>query len=244
MIDQKTIFAIDAGNTSVKIGVFKNGTLDEIVRVQDSDIQTITGLVQENLNSVCIVSSVLKPDFLELLKKNVSDLFIVDHQTSLPFDLDYKTPQTLGIDRICNAAAMFALKKSEKAVSIDIGTCIKFDLLSQNKYVGGSISPGIQLRYNALNDYTANLPRLNTKDSIDLVGKSTYESIHSGVINGIETEITGTILRYIHQFGSDLTFFVTGGDAEHFDFDGKNNIFVDKNLTLKGLYQIYLHNAH
>ena len=94
-----------------------------------------------------------------------------------------------------------------------------------------------------MNDYTANLPLLDTKDSCELIGKSTHESIHSGVMNGIKAEIDQLIERYREE-NKDLTFFVTGGDAQFFDFGGKNDIFVNENLTLIGLYQIYLFNAH
>ena len=94
-----------------------------------------------------------------------------------------------------------------------------------------------------MNDYTANLPLLDSKEATTLIGKSTHESIHSGVMNGVKAEIDQIIERYRQEIGG-LTFFVTGGDAQFFDFGGKNDIFVNENLTLIGLYQIYLFNAH
>ena len=108
--------------------------------------------------------------------------------------------------------------------------------------MGGSIAPGIDLRYKSLNDYTGKLPLISNKLNTQLVGNDTKSSIHSGVINGINAEINGLIEMYSEQF-SGLTFFMTGGDARYFDIDSKNDIFADENLTLIGLYEIYQQNA-
>ena len=135
------------------------------------------------------------------------------------------------------------MNKNHASVSIDIGTCIKFDFVDENgNYKGGSISPGIDLRYKTLNDYTGNLPLVNDKSKTELVGNSTINSIKSGVLNGIQAELNHFIYLYSKEY-QDLTFFVTGGDAVYFDFPLKNNTFVDENLTLKGLYKIYVFNA-
>jgi type III pantothenate kinase len=133
--------------------------------------------------------------------------------------------------------------KTKYAVSIDVGTCIKFDLVScEEGYLGGSISPGIRLRYQSLNDYTGKLPLLSNKTSVDIVGTDTELSMQSGVINGIKAEINGVMDQYRSQYSS-LTFFMTGGDAKYFDIHTKNDIFADENLTLSGLYEIYKYNA-
>jgi len=187
------------------------------------------------------VLSAEKTTILKNLFKSIHELTI---HSILPIDLNYLTPDTLGMDRICNAAAIVGLNQYKNSLSIDIGTCVKFDFVSaKGVYQGGSISPGIQLRYKALNDYTDNLPLLKYNGQIALIGKNTHESIHSGVINGISGEINNLMQRYTEEY-EDLTFFMTGGDAKYFDFHRKNNIFVDENLTLKGLFYIYLLNAH
>ena len=113
---------------------------------------------------------------------------------------------------------------------------------SNREYLGGSISPGIDLRYKSLNDYTGNLPLLSNKSTTKLVGEDTNMSIQSGVINGINAEINGFMSSYAEQF-DDLTFFVTGGDASFFELHSKNDIFANENLTLLGLFEIYRHNA-
>jgi type III pantothenate kinase len=188
---------------------------------------------------VSVASSNLTERMLELFP----GIFNMESQCKIPFLVSYETPHTLGLDRLCNAAALASKLDLGYKVGIDIGTCIKFDVLDQNNnYLGGSIAPGIRLRYKSLNDYTANLPLLDEKGHLPLIGKNTTSSIQSGVINGIQAEIDGLIAKYEAEYHG-LTFFVTGGDALCFDFAGKNNIFVDENLTLKGLEIIYSLNA-
>ncbi len=244
MVKKNTVFVVDAGNTAVKIGVFENGELIENHRFEKNTFAEILKL-QERFNfPPSILSSVLNSVATNTLRHQLEKCLLVDYSMNFPINLNYKTPETLGIDRICNAIACATEKPNYSVVSIDIGTCIKFDFVDDtNTYQGGSISPGIALRFKSLNDYTANLPLLKEISKINTVGKSTVESILSGVMNGIQAEINGMMQNYQDEFG-DLTFFMTGGDLQYFDFPVKNNIFVDYNLTLKGLYQIYLRNAH
>ena len=233
------IQVLDAGNTRVKLAVFENDTLLE-VRPFDNRTALLNFL---NKNEKIVLSSVVDDAFLEDLKKKTSDIFQIHAKLILPFELKYKTPETLGIDRICNVAAINSLKSFGNRLCVDIGTCIKFDFLDENQsYLGGSISPGINLRYKALNSFTVKLPLLEPTTSVDLIGDSTTTAIHSGVQNGMQAEINGVIYRYQQKF-NDLTIFITGGDAHYFDFEQKNNIFADENLTLKGIFELYKLNA-
>lgn len=242
-MDNSNVIAIDAGNTSIKIGVFHDGKLLEVNRISINELEPYLNKNKGICFNPCVVSSVVENELTNTLSHHFDHLLVIDHQSKLPFKSDYETFQTLGIDRICNVAALSKLSPGTNVVSVDIGTCIKFDFLKENgHYAGGSISPGLHLRYKSLNDYTANLPLLQNTKKTPLVGNSTKSSIHSGVYNGMMNEILGMIHSYEQQFG-DLTFFVTGGDAVYFDLAGKNNIFADENLTLKGLYYLYTLNA-
>jgi len=244
MLENKKVMVLDAGNSAIKIALFENGEIIEIHRFSSNEISEINSYYQSQNKPDCIISSVLTKERTFEIYRNLQNVLLVDQKTPLPIHIEYKTPETLGIDRICNAVAMAAMKANYRSVSIDIGTCIKFDVVNEKGvYLGGSISPGIQLRYKSLNDFTANLPLLNFTNKTGLIGQTTNESIHSGVINGMQSEITQMIKRYQEEY-EDLTFFMTGGDMQYFDIPRKNNIFVDENLTLKGLYQIYLFNAH
>ena len=239
---ENQVLAIDAGNTSVKVGLFQNGELTEIRRFTLNDLDELEKWSIELKCEKVIVSTVLTSEDTAKITSRFNKPLVISNETPLFFKLIYNS-KALGIDRICNAAFMASKSEREYTVTIDIGTCIKFDLFHANEgYLGGSIAPGIALRYKSLNDYTGNLPLLSNKTRTKLVGNDTFSCIHSGVINGIHAEIQGITDQYVKGF-EDLTFFVTGGDASFFDIHSKNDIFADENLTLKGLFEIYKYNA-
>jgi len=236
------IYVIDAGNTNIKLGCFENEQLVRVERFEHNQITKIKDSIAASEPNALVISSVVA-------QKIASDLLsvkrgmVIDAHTKIPILNCYETPQTLGMDRLCNAVGVAKRMDSQFGVSIDIGTCIKFDIVSKTEgYLGGSISPGIDLRYRSLNAFTEKLPLLSNKSATLLVGNNTEASIISGVINGIKAEIERFVHYYESQF-SDLTFFVTGGDMAHFDIQSKNDIFAVENLTLHGLFEIYKHNA-
>lgn len=240
MRHENQVLVIDAGNTVIKLALFQD---EKLLNIQRVDVKQFDEFMQENSVRKTIISSVLSPEETTKISANFDSPIIVTCDTPLPINLNYKSKETLGIDRICNS--VFASKQINQgfAVTIDIGTCVKFDLVSADgEYLGGSISPGIGLRYKSLNDYTGNLPLLDDKSNTELVGTDTNSSIRSGVINGIKAEIHHLMELYSNKF-DDLTFFVTGGDARYFDIHSKNDIFAIENLTLYGLYEIYVFNA-
>lgn len=243
-MEKKQILAVDLGNSYVKIGCFINNELTEVKRVSWTDVLENDSLKKEIEKCEGIFSSVLSKEQNEDFKKRFPLLKQFDLEMNLPVSLHYNTPETVGKDRLCNAVGAWnQAGKNTNIVVVDVGTCIKLDVVTQDGvYEGGSISPGIRLRYQSLNDYTANLPLICETGKAELIGKSTKESMHSGVINGMQAEINGLIARYEQKYES-LTIFVTGGDAKYFDLETKNNIFANKNLTLEGLYQIYVFNV-
>ncbi len=239
MAQNVQFLAIDCGNTLIKIGLFLDGAISEVFRFLPNEIDEIKKLVELYPLASSAMVSVAKPEITSRILETFPKTLTVSCASVVPFNMCYETPGSLGLDRLCNAAALSKKPTNGYKVAIDIGTCVKFDVLdNQNNYLGGSISPGIALRYKSLNDYTANLPLLEAKDTLPLIGKNTISCMQSGVINGIQAEIDQFIAKYEKGYHG-LTFFVTGGDANSFDFAGKNNIFVDENLTLKGLEIIY-----
>jgi type III pantothenate kinase len=236
---QIDLYLIDAGNSLIKLGVCIKG---EIVSM--SSFNSLALLKQELEPHVPIaLSSVLNSIFKEDLKNVQNPVFWISHQVKLPFKINYLSPSTLGIDRICNIAAISKLNPFTPRLVIDIGTCIKFDFLNdKNEYEGGSISPGLKLRFKALNLFTDKLPLIEISEKVNLIGNSTESSMQSGVQNGMNAEIIGLILEYKAKY-TDLNVFVTGGDAHYFDLAQKNVIFADENLTLKGILEIYLLNV-
>ena len=146
------------------------------------------------------------------------------------------------VNRLALAAAASFYYPNKNVLIIDAGTCITYDLINaSNQYLGGGISPGIEMRYKSLNYYTSKLPLLDSKNDCELIGTNTKKSIQSGVINGVISEIDGIIRQYIMEF-DDLTVVLTGGDSEFLSIRLKNSIFANSNFIrrLKSLLQFNL----
>jgi type III pantothenate kinase len=170
---------------------------------------------------------------------------VLDHTTSLPFTNNYGSPQTLGRDRLAAAAGAVRQYPGSNVLAIDAGTCIKYDLVTADgKYLGGGISPGIEMRFRSLNTFTDKLPLLHRKDQAELLGTNTEGSIRSGVQHGAMEEVKGMIARY-SEGREGLKTVITGGDMDFFMslVSEKNAIFADPYLALKGLNFILEHNA-
>lgn len=233
------LYVIDAGNSRIKLGsCFKNNIIDI---EYFNDISFLLENIEQNIPIA--VSSVLNAEFKNNFQTNNNPVFWLNHQVKLPFKINYLNPETLGVDRICNVAALSKINNLSNRLSIDLGTCIKFDFLNaKNEYQGGSISPGLQLRFKALNLFTEKLPLIEPSTYVNLVGNSTKSSIQAGVHIGIEQEIIGLISCYQEKY-HDLKIYITGGDLNYFDLGQKKGIFADENLTLKGIIEIYKLNA-
>jgi type III pantothenate kinase len=234
---------IDIGNSFTKIYVFENNNILTSTRFENIQEKEIIVFLSKNKARFLITSSVKKiPIAIEALKNNL----ILNSTTSLPFQKNYQTPETLGNDRVALAAAAVLLYPNKNVLVIDAGTCITYDFVDKNKeYQGGAISPGLQMRFKSLNTFTAKLPLISTNENkeIKLIGKSTEESILSGVVNGIAHEIDGVINEYIKDY-KDLTVILTGGDTLYLKNQLKNEIFANLNLQATGLNHILNYNIN
>lgn len=235
------ILAIDIGNTLTKLAVFEGDKIVEVISEKEIKSADINTLVKNfDVQSIIVSSVADKNDLKELLKNH--NFLVLNHNTPIPLQLKYKTPETLGLDRI---AAVVAAKKmyAENVLVIDMGTCITYDFINaDNEYLGGGISPGFKMRFKALNTFTQKLPLINfDNNKLMLVGNSTESSIISGVYNGMKNEVNGIINNYLSQY-KNLKIVVTGGDRNLFDLEPKNRIFADEFLVLKGLNEILKYN--
>jgi type III pantothenate kinase len=230
-----TTIVIDAGNTRIKTAVFKGDRLQEVLYFGSDDWNLLKSFLLEYRFASAIVSSVRSEKDTKWILQLLHNPIRFNHTLELPIVNAYNSPETLGADRLANVVAAGKLAKGA-ALVVDIGTCIKFDIIDQSKtYIGGSISPGIQLRYKAMHEFTGTLPLLDDTSKSEWYGDSTAECMHVGVMKGIQAEID-QFIQFYHVKFPDLTIFVTGGDAHCFDFQIKNNIFVEQNLTLYGLF--------
>jgi type III pantothenate kinase len=240
------LITIDVGNSRIKVAVFEQDILLDLIVVDPNEALPFFSeiFIQYPKIEKALFSSVGKFDnhVLDFIQKQV-DTFVINQHTKFPFSNHYATPETLGIDRMVLAAGATLMFPNKNRLVIDAGTCVTYDFVDQdNQYFGGAISPGISLRYKSLNDYTENLPWLEKKEVDSLVGNSSEESIHSGIINGLTFEIDGFISQYFHKY-PDLTVILTGGDAEFLAKRLKNTIFAHSNFLSESLRLLstYIH---
>lgn len=239
---------IDIGNTFYKIYVFEGEDCQSFkTKNSNSAIHYINQLL-ENQTTIAdsIVSSVKsdKDSFFLFLKNTFNEIITFDRFVILPIDILYKTPQSLGKDRLAAVCGAVKLFPGKNLLIIDAGTAITYDFVEQGKaYVGGNISPGLTTRYKSLNTFTDNLPLLdiNYENNIFL-GQTSKEAIECGVQNGVLFEMETYICR-LKEKHPDLITIITGGDAFFFEKSLKNSIFVVENLTALGLKKILELNA-
>ncbi|WP_075591599.1 type III pantothenate kinase [Labilibacter marinus] len=240
---------IDEGNTFTKIGVFDKGDLIHSDSSKNPDKSLFSKLQQSFSIDQLIISSV-KTDYTKvndvLDKFNISNIntsHILNASSFLPIKNNYKTPHTMGKDRIAALVGGFKLYPSTPLLIIDSGTAITVDYLNENgTFLGGNISPGLQTRFNALHQNTEKLPLLNQHDHSPFMGLCTDEAIWSGVQNGILFEVEGYI-NHFNELNNSTKTILTGGDAYFFAKNLKNPIFVHLNLVLTGLNTILEYNA-
>ena len=238
---------IDVGNTRIKAAVFEQNTLVELfVFTKDVFLTEINFILNKfpkiKKLVVASVGNVEKEAFLSL--KSKAEIHFITHKSKFPFTNLYSTPTTLGIDRMVLASGAVLQHPNQNRLVIDMGTCITYDFIDENdNYLGGAISPGLRLRYESLHQYTAKLPLLTKNYPETFIGNSTQESIHSGVINGVASEIDGFIELYKTQYAKFI-IILTGGDAEFLAIRLKNTIFANSNFLLESLNQTFQYNQN
>ena len=235
---------IDIGNTRVKTAVFLNNEIiyNDSFSLRDLK-RTLKKITENYLIKNVIISSVggLKSSNLDFLHDKFKVLEL-DNTTKVPFINKYKTPNTLGVDRIALMAACSNQFSNQNVLVFDVGSCITYDFINdKNEYMGGGISPGIEMRYKSLNFYTAGLPKLNAPVIIPKQGDTTDNAIHLGVLNGVIFEIEG-VIRTFRAKNDKLTIVLTGGDTIFLAKNIKSTIFANPNFLLEGLNSILTYN--
>jgi type III pantothenate kinase len=236
---------IDIGNTRTKVGVFSGDKLLKKGILKKSwSIEDLEKWLGKRKAKYAVLSTTAGID--EKIEKALADNYEylrLTHKTALPINNLYKTPDTLGRDRLAVAVAATVVFPKKNCLIIDAGTCITYDFIDKNKiYRGGSITPGIEMRLKAMNAFTANLPLVARKKLSATIGNDTVTSIRTGAQHGATVEIDGNIRHYKALFGR-LQVLLTGGDANYFAKNLKNKIFVNQNLVLIGLNKILNYNV-
>ena len=236
------VLTIDVGNTNVKVAVFKQFNLLDKFVFQKNNFQNNFQIVFKKYpnHKKAVLSSVSLLDEKDIIwLKNQIEIIEINSNSVFPFINHYTTPNTLGIDRMVLAAGAVIEYPNQNILIIDAGTCVTYDFITNKKeYLGGAISPGLNMRYKALNDYTAKLPLLENNTPDNFIGNSTSQSIHSGVVNGLCYEIKGFISEFSVK-NEQFIIILTGGDAIFLANRLKSTIFADENFLLKSLHQLY-----
>jgi len=233
---------IDIGNTRAKMAVFEQDIILEIVYSENLQLEEIRDLTNRFSAIQSVILSAVK-DYSQAIDNFLKEQFQylkLNDTTPLPFVNLYKSPQTLGKDRMAIAAACGAMFPGENVLAIVAGTTVTYDIVNQKgEYFGGRISPGLAMRFRALHNFTDRLPLVHadTDTKIALIGSDTQQSIRSGVIGGLLAEMEGIIMQAGEVF-HPLKVVLGGGDYKYFDKRLKNNIFAAPNIVLAGLKEI------
>ena len=234
---------IDIGNSFAKVALFEQDKLVKTILREQVSFDLIRDCIKHNSPDAVILSSVKKEDILlyEFLYDTFPVFYHLTHKLPVPLKIDYRTPKTLGMDRLAAAIGASIEKPGMNLLIIDIGTAITIDFVgSDGVYRGGNISPGPNLRFQSLYRCTKKLPLVDKQGEIPSLGHDTLTAIRSGVINGIVRELDSYIDEY--KKNAKVFTFLTGGNTFYFESKLKNAIFADENLVLKGLNEIIRYN--
>ena len=231
---------VDIGNNFFKLGIFENSNLVFSFFEKNDKIDVEIEKIIHSYSKItsALISNVSSIKINDILNKLNIKIYELDSTFIFPFKLNYKTPESLGNDRLALAAAATILYPNSNNLVIDAGTCITIDFINNNNhFMGGSISPGVKMRYDSLNHYTANLPLLKNENNFNYPGDSTNASIHAGIIGGVSNEINGFI-KQINSRNDKVNVILTGGDAKILSKTLKITIFANQNFILEGLNSI------
>jgi len=230
---------LDFGNTRLKLALFENADLKEIIVLNNDPIIHLKQIIERYQPSASILSSVISHDIqIEELLQSKTHFHKLNHQSKLPFTIPVGKPETVGADRLAIAAASVFLFPKMNNLVIGLGSCITYNFINQShELIGGSISPGMEMRFKAMHQFTAKLPLVEADWNIPLIGYDTKTNLQTGVVLGMAKEIDGMIDAYDEKFGN-FNVVLTGGDIAIFEPHLKNKIFADPDLIFKGLYAI------
>jgi len=234
----------DIGNTSIKLAVYgPNGKIDTR-RFEVFDEKAIDNFLREYETEKVIVSSVrrLPEEFSEYFSKRAKFFHLLGPDSKLPFPVEYETHETLGTDRIAAAAGAFRTFPGKNCLIIDAGSAITYDFMIDGRFTGGNISPGITMRFRALNSFTGALPLVQKRDDFSNPGRNTTDAIAAGVITGVIYEINEYI-RTFEEKHENTVIILTGGDGEFLQGKIKNKHVYMPDLVIDGLNFILEYNV-
>jgi type III pantothenate kinase len=234
-----TTLCFDFGNTRKKVAVFNEAAIEKAIVLPDDSIEAIQSLINEFQPTKSILSSVIDHNTaIEELLASKTKFHKLSHLTRVSFTTPVGKPETIGADRLALCAAAVHYYPTINNLVIGMGSCVTYNFINKyHEFVGGAISPGLEMRLKALNYYTAKLPLVKADSNLPLIGYDTTTNILTGVVLGLAKEIDGFIEAYRERF-RNFNVLLTGGDIVYLGSHLKNKIFADPDLIFKGLYAI------
>jgi type III pantothenate kinase len=241
-----TTLCFDFGNTRRKAAIFINDNMSETIYLENDDVETMEKIIEKYNPQKTILSSVIKHN------EAIEDVLAAKtlfHKLSVATKINFTTPvgkpETIGADRLALVSAAVHFYPNKNNLVIGLGSCITYNFVNQqHEFLGGGISPGMDMRFKAMHDYTALLPLEKETWNFPLIGYGTRTNLQSGVLNGMAAEIEGIVERYGNKF-DNFNVVLTGGNSSYFAGQLKSRIFADRNFLFKGLYALSeLNNCH
>lgn len=231
---------LDFGNTRLKAAIFDNDNFqEEIVLPGEGLLVAIEKLLEMHEPAKSILASVIDHDqAVENALASKTKFHKLSHLTKANFTMPAGKPETVGADRLALCAAAVHFYPGKNNLVIGMGSCITYNFINQyHEFIGGSISPGMEMRFKAMHAFTAKLPLVHADWNYPLVGYDTKTNLQSGVIAGISFEMAGFIESYAAKY-ENFNVVLTGGDTPYFAGQLKKKIFADHNFLFKGLYAL------
>lgn len=239
-----TTLCLDFGNTRLKAGLFNDDKFDKEILLQEDGLKELQEILNEYHPQKSILSSVINHnEAIEKLLSENTRFHKLSVDTKINFTIPVSKPGTIGADRLALAAAATHFYPGKNNLVISLGSCITYNFINQyRQFLGGSISPGMEMRYKSMHDFTAKLPWITAVPetigtNYPLVGYDTSTNLLSGVLKGILYELDGFIDAYSNKYGN-FNVLLTGGNSAYFAGQLKNKIFADSNFLYKGLYAL------
>ena len=234
-----TTLCLDFGNTRKKVAVFTNDKLTKGIILADDSTETVESLINTYQADKSILASVIDHNkAIEELLASRTKFHKLNHLTKLSFTTPVGKPGTIGADRLALSAAAVHFYPGKHNLVIGMGSCVTYNFINKyNEFLGGAISPGLEMRLRAMHQFTAKLPLVTANDNVPLIGYDTETNLLTGAVLGLAKEIDGFVKAYEEKFGN-FNVLLTGGDLVHLAHHLKSKIFADPDLIFKGLYAI------
>ncbi len=235
---------VDIGNTSTKIAFYKGSAIIKKERLKSPDTGTVGRFIGKKSVSRVIVSSVNHDPraLINFLREKGAVVHLLSWKSHYPFTIAYETPETIGVDRLAAAAGALLYHPGADLLVIDAGSALTLDVIADGSFLGGSISPGLLMRFRALNEFTVRLPLIDFDRDFSFPGRSTKDAINGGVVMGLVFEINEYI-RTFEKRHDKLVTVITGGDSEIITSLTDRKMFHHPDLVTDGLNYLLDYNV-